>query len=147
MLIAVDFDGTIVEHRFPEIGREIPFAIATLKRLQAEHHQLVLWTSREGRLLTEAVDYCRDRGLEFYAVNSPCPADPDSGDTQPSHCRKLTADLYIDDRGVGGLPDWGVIYQLIHHGWTYEQYLGQVHHLSQTRKRTLCQRIKGTQPR
>lgn len=42
MVIAVDFDGTIVEHRYPEIGKEIPFAIATLKKLQAEHHLLIL---------------------------------------------------------------------------------------------------------
>ena len=39
MIIAVDFDGTIVEHKYPHIGKEIPFAISTLKRLQAEHHQ------------------------------------------------------------------------------------------------------------
>ena len=42
MVIAVDFDGTIVEHKYPHIGKEIPFAISTLKRLQAEHHQLIL---------------------------------------------------------------------------------------------------------
>lgn len=65
MVIAVDFDGTIVEHRYPRIGREIPFAITTLRRLQAEHHQLILWTVREGRLLDEAVAFCRERGLEF----------------------------------------------------------------------------------
>ena len=51
MIIAVDFDGTIVEHRYPEIGKEIPFAIATLKQLQAERHLLILWTVREGKLL------------------------------------------------------------------------------------------------
>lgn len=57
MIIAVDFDGTIVEHKYPHIGKEIPFAISTLKRLQAEHHQLILWTVREGRLLEEAVNF------------------------------------------------------------------------------------------
>lgn len=57
MIIAVDFDGTIVEHRYPEIGKEKPFAISTLKKLQAERHQLILWTVREGRLLNEAVGY------------------------------------------------------------------------------------------
>ena len=52
MIIAVDFDGTIVTHEYPRIGREIPFAIDTLKRLQDEgHHQLILWTVREGTLL------------------------------------------------------------------------------------------------
>ena len=73
MRIAIDFDGTIVEHKYPQIGREIPFAIATLKQLQAERHLLILWSVREGELLDEAVDFCRKRGLEFYAVNSNMP--------------------------------------------------------------------------
>lgn len=126
MIIAVDFDGTIVEHRYPEIGKERPFAITTLKRLQKERHLLILWSVREGRLLQEAVDYCRQRGLEFYAVNS---NDPDSTSFESSTCgcRKVNADMYIDDRGVGGLPDWGVIYQMIHNNWTYDQYLEQLH--------------------
>ena len=68
MIIAVDFDGTIVEHKYPEIGRELPFAIETLKKLQQERHRLILWSVREGKLLQEAVDFCRERGLEFYAV-------------------------------------------------------------------------------
>ena len=51
MIIAVDFDGTIVEHKYPAIGKEIPFAIETLKKLQQERHFLILWSVREGRLL------------------------------------------------------------------------------------------------
>ena len=70
MVIAVDFDGTIVEHKYPEIGKERPFAIATLKKLQAERHLLILWTVREGQLLNDAIAFCRERGLEFYAVNA-----------------------------------------------------------------------------
>ena len=73
MTIAVDFDGTIVEHKYPAIGRELPFAIETLKKLRDEHHRLILWTVREGRLLDEALAFCRDRGLEFYAVNRDYP--------------------------------------------------------------------------
>ena len=69
MIIAVDFDGTIVEHKYPEIGRELPFAIETLKKLQQERHRLILWSVREGKLLQEAVDFCRERGLEFYGLS------------------------------------------------------------------------------
>ena len=69
MIIAVDFDGTIVEHKYPAIGKEIPFAFETLRKLQIEHHKLILWSVREGKLLDEAVTFCRERGLEFYAVN------------------------------------------------------------------------------
>lgn len=117
MIIAVDFDGTIVTHEYPIIGKEIPFAIDTLKRLQTEGmHQLILWTVREGDLLIEAVEYCRERGLVFYAVNSNYP-DVEQVEKQS---RKVSADLYLDDRNLGGIPDWGVIYRMIMSGnpWT-----------------------------
>ena len=73
MTIAVDFDGTIVEHRSPRIGEEIPFGTATLKMLIIERHRLILWAVREGKLLEEAVEWCRERGVEFYAVNRDYP--------------------------------------------------------------------------
>lgn len=109
MIIAVDFDGTIVEHAYPAIGKPIPFAIDVLKLLQKEeHHQLILWTVREGALLEEAIEYCRRKGLEFYAINKNNPEDVDV-----DYPRKLMADLFIDDRNLGGLPDWGVILRMI----------------------------------
>ena len=58
MTIAVDFDGTIVTHKYPEIGEEMPFAIDTMKALINEGHKLILWSVREGKLLQEAVDWC-----------------------------------------------------------------------------------------
>ena len=58
--IAVDFDGTIVEHDYPAIGREIMFAFASLKQLQEQGALLILWTYRTGSLLDAAIDYCRD---------------------------------------------------------------------------------------
>ena len=113
MTIAVDFDGTIVTHEYPNIGKPIPFAIETLKKLQQEgHHQLILWTCREGQYLQDAIDYCAAKGLEFYAVNSNFPEE----NAEIVRARKLEADLFIDDRNLGGIPDWGVIYQMIHSG-------------------------------
>jgi hydroxymethylpyrimidine pyrophosphatase-like HAD family hydrolase len=109
MYIAVDFDGTIVEHEYPEIGREIPFATETLKALQKDGHILILWTYRAGKYLDEAVEYCRKRGVEFYAINASDPGEV----YNESMSRKINADLFIDDRNVGGLPDWGIIYQMI----------------------------------
>lgn len=111
MTIAVDFDGTIVEHRYPEIGPEIPFATETLRMLAAEHHRLILWSVREGRLLDEAVAWCRERGVEFWAVNRDYPEET-TGNNQ-HFSRKLKADLFIDDRNLGGLPDWGTIYRMV----------------------------------
>lgn len=145
MIIAVDFDGTIVEHKYPEIGKEKPFAIQTLKRLQSERHMLILWTVREGKLLDEAVDFCRKRGLEFYAVNANNP-DEQKKDSQSTPCRKLRADLYIDDCNIGKLPDWGAIYEMVHHHWSYEQYLNEMHHTATPEKDSFWKRILGKRP-
>lgn len=110
MIIAVDFDGTIVEHQYPAIGKPIPFAVETLLHMQKDGHKLILWTVRKGDLLKEAVDYCAAQGLYFFAENENY-----RGETieKQEYSRKLKADLFIDDRNLGGLPDWGVIYNAI----------------------------------
>lgn len=121
MTIAVDFDGTIVRHEYPRIGKEIPFAIQTLKMLAKDGHRLILWTVREGELQEEAVNWCRERGVEFYAVNKDYPEEEQSKNNHYS--RKLKADIWIDDRNVGGLPDWGTIYRIITERKTYEEIM------------------------
>ena len=121
MVIAVDFDGTIVEHRYPSIGKELPFAIDTLRKLAKEGHRLILWTVREGQYLEEAVEFCRSRGLEFYAVNRDYPEE--EKENNQHFTRKLKADLWIDDRNLGGLPDWGTIYEMVRHRLTYEDLM------------------------
>ena len=123
MTIAVDFDGTIVEHRYPEIGKELPFATQTLRMLIEDRHKLILWSVREGKLLDEAVEWCRKRGVEFYVINKDFPEE-DLNKNQ-SFSRKLKADVWIDDRNIGGLPDWGTIYQMITERKTYEQILNE----------------------
>lgn len=133
MIIAVDFDGTIVEHAYPKIGKEIPFAIDVLKRLQQEeYHQLILWTVREGDLLKEAVEFCRARGLEFYAVNSNHPNEDVGEEKGP---RKLVADLFIDDRNLGGMPDWGVIYRMIKFDETLQEAMDSANAEYQRKKK------------
>ena len=121
MLIAVDFDGTIVEHKYPAIGKELPFAIETLKKLQSERHKLILWSVREGQLLDDAIAFCRDRGLEFYAVNRDHPEEEKGQNNHFS--RKLKVDLFIDDRNLGGLPDWGMIYEMVSKRLSYEDLM------------------------
>jgi len=111
LIIAVDFDGTIVEHRYPHIGEELPFATHTLKALQKKGHRLILWTYRAGQELEDAIDFCRERGLEFYAVNKNYPEEKFDERTLS---RKILADLYLDDRNLGGLPSWTDIYQQLH---------------------------------
>lgn len=119
--IAVDFDGTVVTHRYPEIGEELPFATETLRMLIKDHHRLILWTVREGKLLQDAIDWCHERGVDFWAVNRDYPEE--EIDNNNHFSRKLKADYFIDDRGIGGLPDWGQIYQIITQNKTYVEII------------------------
>jgi hypothetical protein len=99
-IIAVDFDGTIVEHAFPSIGPEVPGAISCLRRLIDAGHHLILYTMRSssqeyGDTLASAVAWCRERKIEFWAVNenlSQC-----NWSTSP----KVYAQIYIDDSAIG----------------------------------------------
>lgn len=109
-VIAVDFDGTIVEHRYPAIGKEMLFAFATLKALQQKGHKLILWTIRTGELLEEAVEFCRQNGVEFYAVNRNYPEEELDARTS----RKLNADIFIDDRCIGGFIGWSEVWMALH---------------------------------
>lgn len=117
LTIAVDFDGTVVDHEYPKIGKEKLFAFASLKKLQQDGHKLILWTYREGPLLEEAVEYCKQNGIEFFAVNESYPGEKLDENTS----RKIHADLFIDDRNVGGFHGWDKIIQQIdkpHHKFT-----------------------------
>lgn len=107
--IAVDFDGTIVEHKYPEIGEEMLFAFYTLKALQKKGFKLILWTYRQGRTLDEAVEFCKKNGLEFYAVNKNYPEEKFDENT----VRKIDAEVYIDDKNVGGFPGWTEIWKML----------------------------------
>jgi hydroxymethylpyrimidine pyrophosphatase-like HAD family hydrolase len=109
LIIAIDFDGTIVEHRYPSIGRTRPLAFQVLKALQSKGHRLILWSYRSGNKLEDAVKFCKDHGIEFYAVNKNFPEEVwDENDS-----RKILADIYIDDRNLGGIPSWSDIYKMI----------------------------------
>lgn len=112
MVVAVDFDGTIVEKAYPEIGKPFPHVWSVLKELQAAEYHLVLWTCRykdkNRDYLQEAVDFCAEYGMFFQDVNDhplfiyticsqsdayPCP-------------RKIYYDYLIDDKNLGGFPGW-----------------------------------------
>jgi hydroxymethylpyrimidine pyrophosphatase-like HAD family hydrolase len=108
--IAVDFDGTIVEHQYPEIGKEKLFAFQTLKELEKRGARLILWTFRTGKELDDAVEYCKKNGIEFYAVNKNYPEEIQD----ESVSRKIDADIYIDDKNVGGFPGWSEVWQTLY---------------------------------
>ena len=107
MIIAVDFDGTIVEDAYPDIGKPKMFAFESMKELQKRGHDLILWTVRKGKYLDEAVAFCQKNGIEFYAVNKSYPNEEEGSS------RKIQADIFIDDRIVGGFPGWGEVLQMI----------------------------------
>lgn len=97
--IAIDFDGTIADHRYPDIGNEVPGAFYWMKKFQEAGADLILYTMRaddhmQGNLLTYAVQYCRSRGVEFYGLNT-CP-DQKSWTLSP----KAHAQVFIDDHGA-----------------------------------------------
>ena len=93
--VAIDFDGTLVEDKFPEIGSPISNRIDAVKRLKESGVKVILWTCRAGKTLQDAVEWCREQGIEFDAVNENLPEVQAQwgGDT-----RKVYCDLYIDDK-------------------------------------------------
>lgn len=118
LYIGIDFDGTVVTHAYPEIGKPIDGAIETLHRLMNAGHKLILYTMRSEERLLEAVDYLEDEGVRLYAIN-----------TNPSQKHwtkspKIFCNLYIDDAALGcplifpesgGRPlvDWEEVLQLL----------------------------------
>ena len=110
MVIAVDFDGILCENKFPKIGKPNYEIVSLVRELIDKGHEVVLWTSRVDELLTEAVDWCGDRGLHFCNVNGPAPSNIKQYGTNP---RKIFADIYIDDHNVefvgrNGITEVGV---------------------------------------
>lgn len=99
-IVAVDFDGTIVTHEFPDIGTPVPGAIEWLKKFQEAGADLILWTMRSdgqkyGPVLTQAIQYCETQGIKFFGINHN--PEQDSWTKSP----KAYANLYIDDSAIG----------------------------------------------
>ena len=109
LIIAIDFDGTIVEDAYPKIGKPIIFAFETMKKLQSEGHRLILWTYRSDIKLQEAVDFCKQQGLEFYAINKSYPEEEFDGKIS----RKINATFFVDDRNIGGFIGWTAVHKLL----------------------------------
>jgi len=96
-VIAVDFDGTLCENKWPEIGEPNKELIGYLQKRQAAGDKLILWTCRVGELLEQAVKFCYDQGLIFDAVNENL---PETLEWMNGDSRKIWANEYIDDRNV-----------------------------------------------
>lgn len=101
--VAVDFDGTLCEYAFPKIGNqtlEQKELLEILIELKKEGHKIILWTNRgdnvQYKVLTEAIDWCRSKGLEFDAINENLPDQKKISGYSP----KIMADYYIDDKAL-----------------------------------------------
>ena len=137
MIIAIDFDGTIVDHEYPDIGKPKLFAFETMKAMQDRGDQLILWTYRCGNELDEAVEFCKRNGIEFYAVNKNYPEE----DYDDSISRKILADIYIDDRNIGGFLGWSKMWQLLNPELFNDDVKKQMENIPVS-KRTFWQKIK-----
>ncbi len=135
--VAVDFDGTIVENDYPQLGKPMLFAFETLKELQKRGFTLILWTIRTGKLLDEAVEFCRQNGVEFYAINQNHPEEV----FDSSLPRKIEVDVFIDDRNLGGFPGWEKVFSMLCPNEPYE--LSQKKVLKMYKRKGLLRRILG----
>ena len=96
-IIAVDFDGTLCENKWPEIGEPINRVIEFIKNKQKNGTKIILWTCREGKRLLEAAIWCEKHGLIFDAINESL---PESAEKYNGYSRKVYADIYIDDKSI-----------------------------------------------
>ena len=99
MYICLDFDGTVVDHCYPEIGQPVPKALEYLRKLQIYGARIILWTMRSdgdnGHFLTDAVNYLKENGIHLYGINR----NPDQLEWTTSP--KAFAHVYVDDSAIG----------------------------------------------
>ena len=96
-IYAVDFDGTLCENAWPEIGKPNDDLINRMIELREEGNKVILWTCRTADKFATAVDWCKEHGLEFDAINENVPEILETFETE---ARKIYADIYVDDRAV-----------------------------------------------
>jgi hypothetical protein len=101
-IFAIDFDGTIVDHEYPDIGNEKPDAFNVMRELQKVGHKIIIWTCRSGKHLEEMNQYFVTRGFKPDAVNANI---NNSGFDEPAF-PKVYADIYIDDRNFPPFVGW-----------------------------------------
>lgn len=117
MIIAIDFDGTIVRGTYPNIDGLMPYAVETIKALKEQGHYLIINTCRTGEELLTAINYLLEHGIPFDRVND---NDPENTKKYKSSSRKIYAHVYIDDKNLGGFPGWlqaGVEVNKLNEAW------------------------------
>lgn len=114
-ILSVDFDGTIVEEAYPKIGKLRENAKQALDILYLEGFTIIINSCRTGKFEGEAYQFLQDNNIRFHYFNCNI---PELISEFGMDCRKISADLYIDDKCLTGLPSWEKIYDLIHEKYT-----------------------------
>jgi hydroxymethylpyrimidine pyrophosphatase-like HAD family hydrolase len=113
MTIAVDFDGTVVKHKYPAVGETVDGAVETLKRIVEKGNRIILWTMRHGKELDDAVKWYEENGIPLFGINS------NSEQSSWTESPKAYAQVYIDDAAIGcpmkfdGQMNWHVDWQRV----------------------------------
>tara|TARA_R110000796_G_scaffold59371_1_gene136801 strand:+ start:7933 stop:8304 length:372 start_codon:yes stop_codon:yes gene_type:complete len=110
LVLAIDFDGTIAELSFPQVGALRKGAAKHIRKLHDDGHYIIINTCRSGKFEGMAHDFMQDHGIPYHYMNSNL---PELIVEYGQDCRKISADIYIDDKCIGGLPSWEQIYQII----------------------------------
>ena len=113
MIIAIDFDGVIVTDIYPDIGVALPDMQDVMHFLYRQGHTLIINTCRTGVPARAAIDMLQARGIPFHYFNR---NDPKQTEKYGGESRKISADLYLDDKNLGGFPGWLAVYRAVHHG-------------------------------
>lgn len=108
MIIAIDFDGTIVQNDFPRIGKLLPGAAECIERLYNDGHYIIIWTCRCADDLSAAVNFLLENEIPFHRINDNNPVNTAKYN---SNSRKVYAHTYIDDKNIGGFPGWEMVMQ------------------------------------
>ena len=117
--LCIDFDGTIVENAYPLVGKLKPNVVEVITKLYNEGYIILISTCRAGIYEADCYHCLKDNNIPYHYINSNLPQDIEFF---KQDCRKISADIYIDDRQLGGIPDdWNKIYELIKSQIKYEQ--------------------------
>tara|TARA_R110000822_G_scaffold125716_4_gene260638 strand:- start:5470 stop:5859 length:390 start_codon:yes stop_codon:yes gene_type:complete len=109
-ILAIDFDGTICMSDYPALGMQRKDAGVYMRKLAKDGYGIVINTCREGIALSDAIKWLHKNAIPYHYVNCNF---PHLIEMYGADCRKISADLYIDDKCLTGLPEWGDIYKII----------------------------------
>ena len=110
MIIAIDFDGTLCNSQYPALGRPMPGATKVMQELKDAGHYLIIWTCRTGDHLRDAINWLLEHQIPFDRVND---HSPENVAIYGEGGQKIYADVYIDDKNLGGFPGWYMVRNIL----------------------------------